>query len=115
MIRAALAFAIMTGCADAPVPIEDYPCPPEGTQLTYESFGRVFMASYCDRCHSASEGKRAGAPESYRFDTLDGVRAHERRIFVRAAATNVTMPPGPDDPPADERDQLAEWLACGAP
>ena len=34
------------------------------------------------------------------------------RIFVRAAATNDSMPPGPDDPPQAERDDLAEWLAC---
>ena len=58
---------------------------------------------------------RHGAPESFRFDSLAQVRAHAARIFVRAAGPNTTMPTGPDDPPADERDRLAEWLACGAP
>ncbi len=110
-----LALALLVGCVDAPVPIEDYPCPPAGTTLTYESFGEAWLGANCGICHSADGGHRHGAPESYRFDTLDDVRAHEARIFVRAAATNTTMPPGPDDPPAEERDRLAEWLACGAP
>ena len=113
MIRLALVFLV--GCAANAMPIEDYPCPPEGTTLTYESFGRGMLAAHCNHCHNASEGKRSGAPESYRFDTLDDVHKHKARIFVRAAASNVTMPPGPDDPSPDEREQLAEWLACGAP
>jgi uncharacterized membrane protein len=113
MIRVAL--VLLAACVDAPVPIDDYACPPTGTQLTYDSFGRAFMSTHCNHCHNASDGKRSGAPESYRFETVDDIRAHKARIFVRSAATNVTMPPGPDDPPPDDRDRLAEWLACGAP
>jgi uncharacterized membrane protein len=113
VIRCAL--VLLVACADAPLPIEDYPCPPSGTALTYDSFGRDFLAAHCNSCHNAAESRRAGAPESYRFDTLDDVRAHKDRIFVRAAASNTTMPPGPDDPSVGERELLAEWLACGAP
>jgi hypothetical protein len=40
---------------------------------------------------------------------------HRERIYIRAAGSNDSMPPGPDDPPRAERDKLAEWLACGAP
>ena len=113
MIRLALVFTI--GCAANAMPIEDYPCPPSGTQLTYETFGRDWLDTYCNRCHNASVGHRSGAPESYRFETQGDVREHKDRIFVRAAASNTTMPPGPDDPSEGARDQLAEWLACGAP
>jgi uncharacterized membrane protein len=113
--RAALLALVLVACGEPPLPIEDYPCPPEGTDLTYESFGRAFLSTHCNHCHNASEGKRHGAPESYRFDTLADVHAHRARIFVRSAASNVTMPPGPDDPDPDERERLAEWLACGAP
>jgi len=114
--RVALVLAAaLAGCAAEAMPIEDYPCPQDGTQLTYESFGRAFMAEHCDECHSAGEGLRKGAPASFRFDTLAGVRARVDRIFVRAAASNTTMPPGADGPSADARDRLAEWLACGAP
>lgn len=113
-MRAAI-LLVLVACADAPVPIDDVACPDGGTQLTYDSFGRRFMADYCDRCHSGDEGHRHGAPTSFRFDTLDDIRVHAARIFVRSAATNTTMPPGPDDPDLVSRDQLAEWLACGAP
>ena len=108
----ALAFVVLAACADAPMTIDEMPCPPDGTQLTYASFGAPFFADRCDRCHASASH---GAPEAYRFDTLDDIHRHASRIFVRAAGPNTTMPPGPDDPPADERDRLAEWLACGAP
>lgn len=105
----------LAACDQAPVAMTDYPCPPQGTALTYASFGAPFLDAHCNGCHSAEVGSRHGAPGTFRFDTLGDVRRHAPRIFVRAAATNVSMPPGPDDPPADERDQLAEWLACGSP
>ena len=95
--------------------IDDYPCPKEGTKLTYETFGRGFLAENCQTCHGQSSGDRKGAPSGYDFGTLEGVRSHRDRIFARAAADNVSMPPGPDDPPAAARTELAEWLACGAP
>lgn len=114
MLRALLCAALLAGC-EMPMPIEDYPCPPGGTQLTYQTFGRAFLDANCNGCHSAEAGYRNGAPSSFRFDTLDDVHAHVDRIFVRAAASNTTMPPGPDDPTPESRDQLAEWLACGAP
>ena len=103
---------VLAACAPAPVAIDDGGCPPGGTELTYESFGAEFFASYCNECHSTSQH---GAPAAYKFDTLDEVRMHADRIFVRAAGPNTTMPPGPDDPPEADRDALAEWLSCGAP
>jgi uncharacterized membrane protein len=110
-----LALVLLAGCIDAPVEMSDYPCPPAGTALTYESFGKAFLDTECNTCHAATPGHRHGAPESYVFDTIEGVHAHRDRIFVRAAASNVSMPPGPEDPPAEDRERLAEWLACGAP
>ena len=95
--------------------MDQFPCPQQGTQLTYDSFGRGFLDENCNACHSAEAGGRNGAPESFRFDTSTDVRAHAARIFVRAAGPNTSMPPGPVDPAMDARMQLAEWLACGAP
>ena len=114
-MRALVLLAALAACDPPPVTIDQYACPSAGTQLSYASFGASFLDASCNRCHSAEVGERHGAPESYRFDTLDDVHAHAARIFVRAAGPNTSMPPGPDDPPIDERDQLAEWLACGAP
>lgn len=117
MLVFALAGAALTasvGCG-APETLDDHPCPPGGTSLTYESFGKGFMDAYCQSCHAAHATERYGAPGGYAFDTADDVRRLRARIFVRAAGANVSMPPGPNDPSAAERDKLADWLACGAP
>ena len=106
-------LVLLVACDPAPVTIDQYTC--TGTTLTYDSFGAAFLDAHCNGCHSAAAGERHGAPESFRFDTLDEVHLHAARIFVRAAGPNTSMPPGPYDPPADERDRLAEWLSCGAP
>ncbi len=95
--------------------LDDRPCPSTGTSLTYENFGKAFMSTYCQNCHGATSNDRKGAPGRYDFGTLDDIRNHRSRIFSRAAADNTTMPPGPDDPPSEERERLADWLACGAP
>jgi uncharacterized membrane protein len=95
--------------------IDQTPCPPGGTQLTYANFGAAFMTRYCQGCHGSDALERAGAPGEFIFDTATQVQRHRARIFVRSAGTNDSMPPGPIDPPLPERQQLAEWLACGAP
>ncbi len=104
-----LVALLLAGCGGFE-DIADAACPPQGTAHTYESFGRNFVNRWCYTCH--------GDPSSYSsrsFATLDAVRANKDRIFANAAASNTSMPPGPDDPPRSERDALAEWLACGAP
>lgn len=95
--------------------IEDYPCSSGGTTLTYTNFGAGFMQSYCQSCHGSNATNREGAPGEFIFDTQEQIIRHKDRIFVRSAAENDSMPPGPDDPPLSERTKLAEWLACGAP
>lgn len=111
-MRPLVLAALLAGCLPEPMPIDEAACPPEGTALTYDNFGAPFLAAHCNSCHSTGT---SGAPSAYRFDTPEDVRLHKDRIFIRAAAANVTMPPGPDDPSQAERDDLAEWLACGAP
>lgn len=108
-----LVVAVLAACAETS--LEDYPCPPQGTTLTYETFGRPFLESRCQSCHGVPSKDRKGAPSGYDFGSLEDARRWRARIFARAAADNTTMPPGPDDPPAEEREKLAEWLACGAP
>jgi uncharacterized membrane protein len=114
MKRALLLFALV-GCNLGGQRIEDHPCPPEGTQWTYENFGASFMARHCESCHASSAEPRNGAPSNVTFDTRSDVLRWRERIFDNAAADNTSMPPGPNDPPVAERDALADWLACGAP
>ena len=112
-LLALISFVFMGACKETT--IDDRTCPPEGTKLTYESFGKGFIDSHCQTCHGQTSSGRKGAPSSYDFGSIDDVRVHKSRIFARAAADNTTMPPGPDDPPEAEREKLAEWLVCGAP
>src|SRR3954447_2257246 len=116
-MRARLALALLSltlsGCLFQS--LDDVACPTGGTTLTYEIFGNTSFAGYCNRCHSADLGMRDGAPDNFVFATAADVRAHKERIFARSAGPNDSMPPGPDDPPREARDQLSEWLSCGAP
>jgi uncharacterized membrane protein len=95
--------------------IDQHPCPPGGTTLTYANFGQNFMAEWCQPCHGSLSPNRRGAPGEFIFDTVEEIRLHSARIYVRAAAGNTSMPPGPDDPSLADRNRLADWLACGAP
>lgn len=114
-MRAWCAILILSACGCGFETIDEASCPKGGTTLTYENFGQGFFTSRCNYCHSAELSKRKGAPENYVFDTLAEIKEHKDRIFARAAGTNDSMPPGPDDPPLAERQKLAEWLVCGAP
>ena len=95
--------------------IDERTCPSEGTELTYDGFGRGFLVAHCQRCHGSHVTDREGAPGEFIFDTHEQAVRHRVRIYARSAAGNDSMPPGPDDPPRDQREQLAEWLVCGAP
>ena len=111
--NALLAGCILAAAALAACGWEDlssYPCPPGGTTLTYANFGQQFFGAWCVRCHGGPNGYSSRA-----FTDLSTIRAQAADIFRNAAEDNTSMPPGPDDPPKDERYKLAEWLACGAP
>jgi hypothetical protein len=103
-------------------------CPPDST-LTYETFGRGFAQAYCTQCHSSeftSCADRHGAPFFHDFDSRLGMFLVGEHIDAKAGAgpnaTNTVMPPEefigdvvPGAPSVGERQQLAEWLDCGAP
>lgn len=116
-VVAAIAFllsAIVLGACAPGETYEEARCI-EGTALTWENFGQSFMLRYCNTCHTEGAVDRHGAPEGFDFPDVAAVRKHAAHIYDRSAGDNASMPPGPDDPPIEERDQLAEWLSCGAP
>lgn len=109
-LLALAAGLLAVGCVSIPEELADHPCPDGGTTLTWENFGHDFMRSYCVHCHGGPNGYSSRA-----LNTVEAVRVQRDRIFINSALDNTAMPPGPDDPPRDERVKLAEWLACGAP
>jgi uncharacterized membrane protein len=96
-------------------------CPDQGTELTFEEFGRPFLEDYCLRCHSAAQMGpfRQGAPTDHNFDTREQIVEHAEHIDTAAGAgpeiTNQVMPPDEPRPSRAERMMMSEWLACGAP
>lgn len=95
---------------------------PTGSTLTYDNFGKLFMANYCVECHtsSLSGSARRGAPSDHNFDTLEAIRATEAAHIDTSAAAgprhaNTAMPPTEPRPSLAERQKLGEWLACGTP
>jgi hypothetical protein len=94
---------------------------PEGSTLTYRTFGKPFMDRYCTRCHAStlSGEARNGAPTMLNFDSVGVIRGYAQAIELVAAAgpnaSNNRMPRDEPDPAEADRLKLGEWLACGAP
>lgn len=89
------------------------PCD-EQPVLTYDTFGRGFLATYCDGCHGGDVTERQGAPPSVVLDTRQQVLALADRILARTAPDDgsaPTMPPVGGVTP-DDRDRLVVWLRC---
>lgn len=89
---------------------------PDGSPLTYQSFGAPLVMSYCTGCHAKGlvGEQRQGAPPGVDLDTLAGIRARLARVYERSADEHTTMPPV-GGPTAEQRRLLGDWLACGAP
>src|SRR6188472_660784 len=116
-----LTFALFSACSSGSSSGEGVAtesiCPPM-SNLSYASFGRDFMSSYCTRCHSSSlsGSDRNEAPVGHDFDTLEGILEAAEHIDEYAAAgpagINTAMPPSSPSPSEEERRKLGEWLAC---
>jgi hypothetical protein len=83
---------------------------PSASTLTYDNFGKAFIANHCLECHASRE--------SPQLTTLEEIQGN-LEVIDRAAAsgpkgTNDYMPQDEDVATA-ERQKLGEWLACGAP
>lgn len=97
---------------------------PDGSDLTYESFGKKFFADYCLSCHSSkvTGDKRNGAPADHNFDDLEHIELLTKHIDEMAAigptspdASKRKMPPSGKKPTDEERTKLGQWIACGVP
>jgi hypothetical protein len=130
-MRLVSVLSIAAACGSSPAPTGAV-CPdPDPMTLTYDNFGRDFMTKYCTWCHASNlpRSQRSGAPLYHDFDSLLGVLQVVDHIDEQAGygpeAKNQFMPPdrcpttpgGSLDrdcpkPTAQERTNLAVWLAC---
>ena len=112
--------AVDGGLRGGPGPWTGTLCPVEGTELTYQNFGRPFLESYCFRCHGlhVTGEARQGAPVDHMFDTALDCWIDANHIDQRTGsgplATNEQMPPDGPFPTVEERRKLSLWLSCGA-
>jgi uncharacterized membrane protein len=100
---------------------------PQSSTLTYANFGQGFFSTFCLRCHSVNVtgDARNGATIGVNFDTIDGIRTNRCRIddFAgngpsqnrRIMPFDIPLTPPLVFPTDDQRSQLSQWLACGAP
>jgi hypothetical protein len=121
-VRTIAVLALVAGCGHEPLfgPPTESVCP-DGSTLTYQSFGKPFMEEYCTDCHHSElrGAERHGAPSFHDFDTVFGIRAVSNHIdettAAGPAAINDGMPRQEPFPTLDERYLLGEWIACGMP
>lgn len=78
---------------------------PEGSTLTYASFGSALLADHCLTCHASKERPV--------LSTQAQIQANRANILQEAVYT--TAMPEEADLALAEREMLGEWLACGAP
>jgi uncharacterized membrane protein len=120
-VAAALLSLLGTGCGDD-APDDDPDAVPGGacadTTLTYTSFAKPFVSSYCASCHggSVTGTSRLGAPVDDVFDTRAQIAAKADDIKAQVVVMK-TMPfgNGTTKPSDAERVKLGQWLSCGAP
>lgn len=100
-----LCIALLSACTTAEsTGIANVSCPTDST-LTYTNFGAAFMTNYCLSCHTSKE--------SPKLATQAQIQSHVSSILQEAVYT--TAMPEDADLTTAEREQLGEWLACGAP
>ncbi len=85
----------------------------EAPVLTYDTFGRGFLATYCNGCHGGEVVDRKGAPPTVVFDDVDAASLFAERILVRVSPSD-GLPPMP---PAggitkDDLERARIWLTC---
>lgn len=84
--------------------------------LTYESFGKTFVETYCAECHNATS--RTSGLGGVILDTLPMIVKNkmylQRTVVPRADGRLPPMPKGGNDQLTDaERTKFGAWIACG--
>lgn len=88
----------------------------EAPVITYDTFGRGFLSTYCNGCHGgdvAGEARQKAPPEVV-FDDPEGTDLFADRILARTLPEDgspPTMPPAGGITP-DDLERVEIWLTC---
>lgn len=104
LLLASVALAACTSASSTGITASSLTCPTDST-LTYASFGSAFIETNCLSCHATKERPTLA--------TQAEVKANSARILEQAVYTNAM--PQDADMALTDRQQLGEWLKCGAP
>jgi uncharacterized membrane protein len=117
-VGAALLMLVCTACGSDEADDDVTASRCADTTLTYASFGKGFVTSYCASCHAASVtgNARLGAPVDDVFDTRAQIARKVDELKEQVVVMK-TMPFGNSTAkPSDaERVKFGQWLDCGAP
>ncbi len=82
--------------------------------ITYDTFGRGFLAAYCNGCHGGAVANRRGAPGDVVFDNAEDASMLADRIAVRVLQADDELPPMPPGGGVtpDDRERVRVWLTC---
>jgi hypothetical protein len=81
--------------------------------LTYNGFAKALIDTNCVGCHGPATAAMA---ENVRLDTLASVKTNSEHIIEHAVElVEPAMPKGLPPLPEAQRQQLRQWLECGAP
>jgi uncharacterized membrane protein len=108
-----LSLILLVGCKGGEESLVE--CP-DDSFVTYENFGEPLMLTWCTPCHSShlsTPEERQDATDGVNLDSYDDVVKHTDLIQLFAVETDAMPPAG--GPDVEERDLLAEWIACGMP
>lgn len=124
MRAAVLSLAIVLGsigCQEesaettlAPDSVESGVCGEDLPEMTWQSFGDGFVATYCQGCHASGTFDRHGAPASVVFDTEADVLSRRDAVARTVLGDAPSMPPG-GGVTAEQRELLAAYLKCAGP
>jgi hypothetical protein len=81
--------------------------------ITFDTFGRGFLATYCNGCHGGEVLDRKGAPPTVSFDDRETASVFAERILVRVVPPEgVTPMPPAGGVTEDDLERLRIWLTC---
>ncbi len=98
------ALAACTTTSSTGITDQTLTCPTDST-LTYASFGSAFIQTNCLSCHATKDRPT--------LSTQAEVKANIARILENAVYTDAM--PQDNNMALSDRQQLGEWLKCGAP